>query len=156
MPRMQPFYNPRPLARTNTWDHMIRAIPVHPTLLHIHFPTFFFSTPVAPRRHSLGGGVDVRGHSAPLRRSPNSLRAVRVHPDPTPSLYYKCPRTDCSRPHRIYVGSNSELDPSNPFSLILRLSLSFYVFIMFSCFIFKPSATYIVELHLSRDSILFF
>ena len=66
----------------------------------------------------------------------------------TTSPYYKYLWMDHSQPPQKLNRSNSELDPSKPFSLNFRLSL---YFTFSSCFIFKLSATYIVWLYPSRD-----
>ena len=67
----------------------------------------------------------------------------------TTSPYYKYLQMNHSWPPQKLNGSNSELDPSKPFSLNFCLSL---YFTFSSCFIFKLSATYKVQLYPSRDS----
>ena len=67
----------------------------------------------------------------------------------TTSPYYKYLWMDHPWPPWKPNRSNLELDPSKPF--LLNFCLSLY-FMFSSCFIFKLSATYIVQLYPSRDS----
>ena len=102
-----------------------------------HTTPHLFQTPVMPRQHSLERGGDTPLCSdAPKLFSVLSKSILIL----TPLLYYKCPWMDCSQPSQKPNRSNSELDPSKPFLLVICLSL---YFMFSSCSIFKLSATYV-------------
>ena len=60
-----------------------------------------------------------------------SFITLQCYPATCLKIHYKCSWMDCYQPPWKPTRSNSELDPSKPFLLIICLSLLFYVFIIF-------------------------